>query len=133
MLSDQGVICPARESARQWPGNAYQYSFDLGYDGPGRTRNFAGHCTNVAFEFGTVTSDVVENQEISDLMSSYWTNFVKYGSPNPPSGSKVNATTTLRWDPYNEKSDKSMRFGRDVTSSGMATNPTERCNFWQAR
>jgi para-nitrobenzyl esterase len=66
----------------------YRYEFDdapPGGDGPSRG---AYHSAEIEFVFGALASENLpwrpEDKALSDLMSTYWSNFAKNGDPNGP-------------------------------------------------
>ena len=94
-----------RETAFAWPsyawetlqqktgkGKVYVYYFDRFnenggmFGGQGRKPRGANHASELIFVFGSGWGPLSpEDQKLSDMMNTYWGNFVKYGDPNGPS------------------------------------------------
>ncbi len=67
----------------------YRYEFDQAPPAPaGGVARGAYHSAEIEFVFGVLASKVLpwrpEDFKLSDLMSSYWSNFAKTGDPNGP-------------------------------------------------
>jgi para-nitrobenzyl esterase len=95
----------------------YRYEFDdappLAADAkPGQVPT-AHHAAEIEFVFEMLSSKNLpwraEDRRISDLMSSYWTNFAKTGDPNGPG--------LPQWPEYNRGSDSPvMHFAAERTA-----------------
>lgn len=70
----------------------WRYEFDqtlpLPTNAPAGTEPAAPHASEIEFVFGMLPAKDLPwrdtDRRVSDLMSSYWTNFAKYGDPNGP-------------------------------------------------
>lgn len=75
---------------------------DAPADDPG-----AAHATDIEYVFGTLETKKLawrdSDRKVSELMTSYWTNFAKTGNPNGPG--------LAQWPVYKAKSRQVMRLG----------------------
>lgn len=113
--TDEVFRCPviAEAVAHAAAGHpTYQYGFD--HAAP--DRHSTGHSAELNFVFGTWGSDVQLapiDRQISDLMQSYWANFVRTGDPN--------GEGLPRWPGFAVKERKYLAFTDDgaVVKSGL--------------
>ena len=83
----------------------------------------ATHASEVAYVFGTLASAVpptgpkpkytAADQQISEYMQQYWTNFAKTGDPNKPNGANLPL-----WPKFNTQSRAYMNFTGIAPESG---------------
>lgn len=81
-----GTAAWARLQSEKGTGKAYVYYFD--HKTP-QSPNGANHAAEIGFVFRNLTAGrrgapTAPETALSDLMSSYWTNFAKTGNPNGP-------------------------------------------------
>ena len=94
----------ARLQVRAGKSNIFYYWFDQRppYSPTGRSAGVKApaHASEIAFVFGHLDQQPLdwrdEDHIISDAMTSYWTNFVKFGDPNGPGAPEWPAFTEAR-------------------------------------
>jgi para-nitrobenzyl esterase len=99
----------ARFQSEKGTGKAFEYYYD--YHEP--TADGAGHGSDVAYAFQTLSSGPQgepkpEDLELSDMISSYWANFAKTGDPNGPG--------LPEWPAFTENDQKVMVFDADPSA-----------------
>jgi para-nitrobenzyl esterase len=106
----------ARMQAKTGRSPVYRYYFSRRPPGPEGRRLGAMHGLDIAYVFGNFGSLSANmgiafpwdntDQEFSDIMTTYWTNFAKTGDPNGGSLPK--------WQPYNSVDDSALELGDRV-------------------
>ena len=111
----------ARLQSKTGKSKVYYYYFDQHPDYPEDSPKYgygSPHGQEVQYVFQNMDKNKPETTpsdlEVSDLMSTYWTNFAKYGSPN---GENV-----PEWPPFNEEQTKVMYFD---STPHIGTVPSE--------
>jgi para-nitrobenzyl esterase len=110
---------PARLTARAFVAKgtpAYIYLFS--YVSPSMKARMpfgAAHASEIPYVFNSLTSRngaavAPEDQQVANLMNSYWANFAKIGDPNGPG--------LPRWPVYNPKRDELLDFQSDGAAVG---------------
>lgn len=89
-------------------GTAFEYYFD--YHAP--DADGAGHGSDVPFAFQTLATrrgePGPEDKKLSEIISSYWSNFAKTGDPNGPG--------LPEWPAFTKRDQKVMVFDKDISA-----------------
>jgi para-nitrobenzyl esterase len=118
----------ARLQSAKGKGSAYVYYFD---HRPPMRPNGAWHADEMAYVFRNLGSGFAgigggttrpEDSAMSDLVSTYWTNFAKTGDPN--------GTGLPRWSRFDDASQQVMFF--DSASSVRPVPNIEQLEAWEA-
>lgn len=99
----------ARLQTKTGHSAAYLYYFTRVPPGPQSRRFGAFHASEIAYVFGTFPWPFPweeTDQKLSDVISSYWINFVKTGNPN--------AEGLPKWPAYNAQSDEVLELGDKI-------------------
>jgi para-nitrobenzyl esterase len=113
-----------RLQTRTGKSKAYFYFFDVHPDYPADSQKAgvgAAHAAELPYTFHQLgpnpnhsTPVTPEDEKMSDMMRSYWTNFAKTGDPNGPGLPK--------WAPYDDKAPRQMRFTFEGTKMSPVAN-----------
>jgi para-nitrobenzyl esterase len=122
-FGDSSLVCStwdaATRAAKAQP-NVWMYNFDI-------PANVAGlgatHGSELVYVFGTSPNLTPEQQKISDLMQTYWTNLAKTGDPN--------SMGALEWPKFSELNDN--RLNLSVDPKVVQNFRSDKCRFWQKR
>ncbi len=101
----------------------YRYHFEqVTPPEPGKKSRGVFHSSDIQFVFETLDSEKLawteDDHKMSDMMSSYWTNFAKSGNPN--------GAALPQWQPYDQKTDYDVMHlgvGTLVVSTGKNSYP----------
>jgi len=143
--ADVCVTCPALDVAHVVEDMGHDvYVYDFQYNpSPGFNHNFAGHATEVPFVWGLNDGPSHKNHlnlspfnnDLSKIMSTYWTSFAKTGTPVA-----AGSPTWHRFRHKNNGAGQLLRFGPNLGSHyGATVIPLEvnsehydRCSLWGA-
>jgi para-nitrobenzyl esterase len=101
---------------------AFLYFWTHGPPGPNHDMQGASHGSELAYIFGHPTAAwTADDQRISDMMETYWTNFAKTGNPNGP-GLPV-------WSPFDGKTEQLMELGDHFQPIPLADKA--KADFWR--
>ena len=104
----------------------YRYRFDqtlpLPTDAPSNAQPRAAHAWDIEYVFRVIDSKELpwrpEDQQVSELMSTYWTNFAKTGNPNGPD--------LPDWPPYNGSPSRPVMH---IDATPVVTEDTHRARY----
>ena len=120
-LGDSALVCSTWDSAvRAAKAGAptWMYNFDI-------PANVAGlgatHGSELVYVFGTSPNLNAEQQKVSDLMQTYWTNLAKQADPNQSS--------LLAWPKFSDASDVRVNFSLEPKT--VDDFRSDKCRFWQ--
>lgn len=135
IFNDAFFRCPARKVAISQNGLTYLYSYDFPAPiqlwGPSSCMRDGNVCHGAELPFVFHTANKLNYQftplenQVSNVIMEYWTNFVKYLNPE---GSAKSSSTLIDWQAFEVPKNKYMVI--NATSSIKSDPYAEVCEFW---
>ncbi len=121
MLAGSRGFCELRSSMGK---PVWYYIFD--HDIPGDDAG-SFHGSDLWFMFDSLANSwrpfEGRHYDLARQVASYWTNFVKYGTPNNPEGTDYNGNPLPEWKAYTPEEKNVLRFLDKATPGSLAEDP----------